>query len=683
MKGFKRFLGVFAGLFVLVLLTGGILLWNFDPNDYTPQIVQLVKDKTGRILHIQGTLHLSFWPQLALHVNQVSLDNLSNPDPLITIKQASIHIKLFPLLKRHLAIHAMILDGVQVALVRQADGHGNWENLLVASSSSDNKQSGWIKTWDLQTFHLRQSQFSLDDQSKKERYACSELDLEVLHNLSQVHIKTLLETPQIKHPLEINTQLVVQPEQIALQDLRVRFFKTVLTGSLHADHPFTPQAHLTGQLQFEWSPPQHQVKHITAKTNIDATLSQVNLNALRIDADQHALTMPHVSFNLQQQKLDNTSFILNIQGINLNGDLKGTRLFTQPSLSGQLKSEPFDLSQTLKNLNLFQPTWPLKQQQATLKTQFEVTPETLEVKQFTFSVADHQLRVPQLRFHVTQHTLTSEEMVLDTLEKKLSAKVKLNGTELFKQPQWSGELTLTSSPFQEVLTRLGLSKWPAHQAHAKAQFNVTNRDILFKEVQITIDEHQFSSPQINFSLPTRRLTIHAWQSKILNVIGEGNISVEALASNDYQVQGHLRLAEFNLRKVLEQLGQPIPTTDKTVLNKVTLETSLKGTRSQLGLDLINLRWDDSQLKGKIDLKGFNPPQVQFNLNLDHIDIPRYLPPPSSTQDKTTYHFVSIFKNLNQLNLDGSVNIARLKMTNLEMTQVNLIFKGQQQGKNRP
>lgn len=666
MKGLRSILGGLVGLLILVLLAGGIFLLNIDPNDYKSTIIQLVKEKTGRTLHIEGDIQLNLWPQLEIRVNQVILENASNHDAFATLKQAFVQVKLLPLLQRQLAINSLVLEGASLALVRQADGHGNWEDLVTGTS----EKNGGVQTWTLHELKIREAQLLWDDQVKKERYRCSEMNLDVLQNFTQVHLSTTFETPKIRQYFELNSYLEIQQAWVKLHGLSIRTLGAVLTGELQADHFLKDNMKLVGNLKLQWSPAQNHIKKVAAETEIEASLSKVNLNKFHVNVDHYSLDFPKLSIDLTQQKLEGKSFLLNIAGIKLSGDLKGTQLFTQALLSGQFNSEPFKLSQLFIALNLPQPAW--KAQKTTLKTQFQVNASEVHLNQFIFQVEDHQLTIPQLRFHLTQQTVTSEVFSIDALGKKLAIKGKLMGREVFKQAQWRGEVVLSSSKLQEVLSYFAYPQWFLHQAYLKTQFSVTADDVLLTDVQVTLDEQQFSSPKVNFSRTSHQLTAEQWTSKILGVVSEGDLHVEPKPLNDYQIQGRLRIAEFNLRQLLEKLGKRVITTDQTVLSKVTLETEVIGNVSQLGFERFHLHWENSQLKGQFYIEDFKQPRMKFDLNLDYIDISRYLPP--AHQDKTKSDFSLFSKQLHELDLEGSIKIAQLKMATLEMSGVTMVLK---------
>ena len=92
----------------------------------------------------------------------------------------------------------------------------------------------------------------------------------------------------------------------------------------------------------------------------------------------------------------------------------------------------------------------------------------------------------------------------------------------------------------------------------------------------------------------------------------------------------VNVAEFSPRKIIDQLGQklPIETADATVLNAVAVSLKLKGTPENVVVSDGKLKLDDSQATFSAQASEFDKPNLKADLNLDGIDLDRYLPPPT-------------------------------------------------------
>jgi AsmA protein len=136
-----RVVGIVVGALVALVIVGILALFLFvDPNRYRGDIERVAKEHTARVLSIHGQLHLKIFPWLALSVNDVELSNPAGygSQPFLTVKNASIGVKLLPLLGKRVEVSRISLDGVHVNLVSRGDDN-NWKDL--GGESGDEKES--------------------------------------------------------------------------------------------------------------------------------------------------------------------------------------------------------------------------------------------------------------------------------------------------------------------------------------------------------------------------------------------------------------------------------------------------------------------------------------------------------------------------------------------------------------
>jgi AsmA protein len=121
---------VVSGLIVLFLLALAAVWLFVNPNDYKPKIAAAVKQATGRELVLSGDLKLSVFPWVALEMGPASLGNPPGfpAQPFVSFKHASMRVRLLPLLAKRLDIGRVELDGLDLKLLKNAEGKGNWED---------------------------------------------------------------------------------------------------------------------------------------------------------------------------------------------------------------------------------------------------------------------------------------------------------------------------------------------------------------------------------------------------------------------------------------------------------------------------------------------------------------------------------------------------------------------------
>lgn len=125
-----RILGIVIGCIVLVLIAAVIALWLIvNPNDYKGRIEAAVKSSTGRELSLSGNIHLAIFPSIALQLGPASLGNppgFGSPQPFASLQRVSLRVRLLPLLHHQLDVGRIEIDGLDLRLLKNAQGRGNW-----------------------------------------------------------------------------------------------------------------------------------------------------------------------------------------------------------------------------------------------------------------------------------------------------------------------------------------------------------------------------------------------------------------------------------------------------------------------------------------------------------------------------------------------------------------------------
>jgi AsmA protein len=137
---FKLIIGL-VGLSIALTLGAIIFVLLFvDPNDYRDEIEAAVTDQTGRELAIKGDLSLALLPCCGIQLGETSLSNPPGfPDTgFARVDSVRLGLELLPLLTdRRLVIGEVSLQGLDVALLRRANGKDNWTFESSDTSSTD------------------------------------------------------------------------------------------------------------------------------------------------------------------------------------------------------------------------------------------------------------------------------------------------------------------------------------------------------------------------------------------------------------------------------------------------------------------------------------------------------------------------------------------------------------------
>jgi AsmA protein len=125
-----RITGIVIGCIVALLITAVIALQLLvHPNDYKGRIQAAVRSSTGRDLFLPGDIHLAIFPALAVEFGPATLGNppgFSSAQPFASLQRASLRVRLLPLLHRQLDVGRVEIDGLDLTLLKNARGQGNW-----------------------------------------------------------------------------------------------------------------------------------------------------------------------------------------------------------------------------------------------------------------------------------------------------------------------------------------------------------------------------------------------------------------------------------------------------------------------------------------------------------------------------------------------------------------------------
>ncbi|WP_349431965.1 AsmA family protein [Methylomarinum sp. Ch1-1] len=149
-------------------------------------------------------------------------------------------------------------------------------------------------------------------------------------------------------------------------------------------------------------------------------------------------------------------------------------------------------------------------------------------------------------------------------------------------------------------------------------------------------------------------------------------------------QGPISIAEFNLAKLLKDMSIALPAMqDGDALSSLSANFNLQATDTSVTMQNLQLKLDDSTLKGSAGIKNFATQAIVFDLNLDAIDADRYMPPakPQAKGGKTGAASSAAVAaagaallpvdTLRGLNANGNLAIGKLKINNLSMQDIRL------------
>jgi AsmA protein len=175
---------------------------------------------------------------------------------------------------------------------------------------------------------------------------------------------------------------------------------------------------------------------------------------------------------------------------------------------------------------------------------------------------------------------------------------------------------------------------------------------------------------------------------LIKALGEMEITIKGNLENPATQPKYdmaLAIKPFSPRKLLGVLKQDlvIQTADPGVLNSLAMSAKVQGDQKSVKLSDGLLILDDSKIILSSNIGDFTGPKVSFDLNLDRIDVDRYLPPPSERKPPEEQKPQPVpvappkpdYAALRKMVLDGKITIGELKVKGAKIQEVLLKVSG--------
>ena len=175
-------LGLIAMVIVAAIALAIAVTVLFKPKDYQPLLVEAVRESTGRTLQIEGDLGLQLFPCCSVALGRSSLGNPPGfPEaPFASVENASLSLQVWPLLLRQeVLIGRISLDGLDVNLLRSADGRTNWEFDAPQAETAGPEAAATHQpsAFNVAGLNVRTGRISYRDETAKSAYVADEIDL--------------------------------------------------------------------------------------------------------------------------------------------------------------------------------------------------------------------------------------------------------------------------------------------------------------------------------------------------------------------------------------------------------------------------------------------------------------------------------------------------------------------------
>lgn len=393
-KFLKLIITLLVTIIVIFIITATILVLFVNPNQFKPYIIQKVKIHTGRDLILDGPLAWSFFPAIGLKTGHILLGNPKGfkTKNFAEIKHALISIKLLSLLKGEISSSRILLDGLDLNLIKNPDGQVNWQfnhggnkaNSDVSTiSTTEKKQKSRSFSFVILNTDINNSQITYLDLQNKKNFQIKNLKVHI-QNINTKRTFPISASFDLSNKKDLNAKVKFNTDSILDPAKQIyRFKKAFLNAKIKR-----------GKLVF------------------DAVLSG------------------NILLDVNKQMLFAQKLQLKIANLTANGELKIASFNTNmPNINGWLQITPFDLKNLLTQIGT---TAVILQQAEKVKGNIKISGTTKNVLLNGALSIDHikasnlniyKLIVP---LHFENSILQLSNIQADLYHGKLLTDVKIN-----------------------------------------------------------------------------------------------------------------------------------------------------------------------------------------------------------------------------------------------------------------
>ena len=383
--------------------------------------------------------------------------------------------------------------------------------------------------------------------------------------------------------------------------------------------------------------------------------------------------------DLKRGDMDISRFSAKLLGASIQGRVKASSIQSEtPSFQGSLQASGPDLPSLLQLAGQFQggkdPVMAKYGKQLT----------AVSTKQKAFSV--------DVKFDVDLKSGDVElpKLSVKTLGLTVAGHLQAKGMQ-GKKGTVNGKLSVTGKDLSKVL--LALDQKSLAEVLQSVSFetgiNGNKRNLSLKPMTLkaTLAGKQIPNSPVNLvlnantqlDLEAEKLTLDDFSLTGLGLNIQGKVNASKIMQAP-EFNGQLDIAPFNLRKLMRQFKQTPPVTaDKKVLGKVALTTQFAGSTMHMKLNKLLFELDDTTLRGDLSVTDFANPAIQVSIDIDQINVDRYLPPPpKGKQNKAVTPEAAAgaaaqlpVEILRALNVKGNLSIGKLIISNARLANVKL------------
>ncbi len=382
---------------LVIVVASSLFLAFFDANDYKQELVDYVKQSSGRSLVFKGDAELMLYPAFGMKLGAMEFSNAPGfgTTPMLSVDEVSISVDVKSVLMLQPKVSQLILSELQIDLQKNKQGVTNWDDLIpkkaeetatqqpqkqsTTKTSGDNTEQGsdFELAGAFEGININNATVSWRDAATGETFKIDDLDFTTgkitpteAFPLSLQLVMHQQKAIKADISFETNVFFDLKKQTLSLQqlDLQLKASGTLipvdnseisLTANVNFDieKQFLSVSKLLLKAETQGGIMQKTDVALAGDLTMNLATQYLKIAQLQLNAAIKDSSMPKGAINtsikskqlavaLNQRKVDLTALELGLNDILFKGEIH-VKDYAQPALSFNLSTQELDLDELL------------------------------------------------------------------------------------------------------------------------------------------------------------------------------------------------------------------------------------------------------------------------------------------------------------------------------------------------
>lgn len=187
-------------------------------------------------------------------------------------------------------------------------------------------------------------------------------------------------------------------------------------------------------------------------------------------------------------------------------------------------------------------------------------------------------------------------------------------------------------------------------------------------------------PSVSANMDTQAASMPSLTAEVENLKAQlKNVEVSSFIDKP-SLQASLVVEQFDAAKLLKAMEIDFKPADATAMTSVALSANLKGDMNSASISNLDVSLDQTKLTGKAGIRDFDKPKITFDLNLNEINLDRYLPETTEEVEEESNSGDALavpMELFSDIDANGSFKAKKFTSGGVSLTDIDVLVKSSQ------